>query len=50
MAPERPEPGRAPALRRVVPVQGQSEITFEGTPRRARAPMVAGETPLRRNA
>jgi len=50
MAPERPEPGRAAALRRVAPVQGHSEITFEGTPRRSRSPLVSAESALRRNA
>src|SRR6202040_2088394 len=50
MAPERPEPGRAAALRRGGPVQGHSEITFDGTPRRGRATLATGEAALRRNA
>jgi RNA polymerase sigma-70 factor (ECF subfamily) len=50
MAPERPEPGRAAGLRRVAPVPGHSEITFEGTPRRSRAAMLSAESSLRRNA
>jgi RNA polymerase sigma-70 factor, ECF subfamily len=49
MAPERPEPGRPAALRRVAPVAGHSEITFDSPPRRSR-PALGAESALRRNA
>jgi RNA polymerase sigma-70 factor (ECF subfamily) len=49
MAPERPEPGRPAGLRRVAPVPGHSEITFDAAPRRSRA-AVGAESALRRDA
>src|SRR5260370_19655145 len=48
MAPERPEPGRAAALRRVAPVQGHSEITFERPPPHRRSPHATAERRLPR--
>jgi hypothetical protein len=50
MAPERPEPGRPAALRRVGPVPGHSEITFDSPPSRRGRPALAVESALRRNA
>src|SRR5260221_12019088 len=50
IATQRPHTRRAAALRRVAPVQGRSEITFEGAPRHSRSPHATAEGALRRNA
>ena len=51
MAPERPEPGRVPALRRVASPPARSEIAFDGALRRGRVPLaLEGGQHVRRDA